>query len=308
MKHIQRQFLKELLIFMLLISTITVKAQDKNSKTNLKIETLHFDFPANGAMSVDKEGNVYVSEYGIFTGTGGNGKRLYKMDSHGILLDSITNLSGPMGSVMDTKGNLYINHKNDTKSGTIIKVSSSGKQTEFAQIKGWPVGMNMDKNGSIYLTNYNSPEIYKIDKNGKVSIFVKDNQFIGTAGMDFDSRGNLIVANFATAQFFSITPTGTITKIAQVDNSVVQGWGIGHITVVDDYIYATGIAVSKIFKISLTGEVEWFAGNGEAKVVDGNLKEASLSNPNGIASDKKRKILYISEYGQKGGIRKIKLN
>lgn len=272
-----------------------------------KLETLITNFAANGFLNVDKEGNLYASEYGVFTKTGGSGTRVYKISPKGKLLDSISNLSGPIGTVKDAQGNLYINNDNNTKRSIILKVDKNGKQTNFAEIKGWPIGMKTDKNGIIYLTNYNSPEIYTLDKKGKVAIFVKSDEFIGSAGIDFDSKGNLIIANFATAKVFSISPNKEIREIAELKNIVVQGWGIGHLTVLDDVIYATGIATSKIFKISMDGKVALFAGTGQPKQVDGDLKEASFNYPNGITSDKKNKILYISEYGKNGGIRKIQL-
>jgi sugar lactone lactonase YvrE len=289
-----------ILIFLIIINSNAQKNQPI-------IETFIPNFPANGFMNVDKDGNLYVSEYGVFTKTGGSGKRLYKISPKGKLLDSITNLSGPIGTVLDNKENLYINNDNNTKRSIILKVDKKGNQTKFAEVKGWPIGIKKNKKGVMYLTNYNSPEIFTIDKKGKVDVFVKNKELIGTAGIDFDAKGNLIVANFATAKIFSITPKGEIKKITELKDIVVQGWGIGHLTVLDDTIYATGIAVSKVFKISLDGKVELFAGNGKPQTKDGLLKEASFNYPNGITSDKKNKIIYISEYGSKGGIRKIQL-
>ena len=290
-----------ILVFVIIFSTQIVTAQ------GVKVETLISDFAANGFLNVDTEGNLYASEYGVFTQTGGSGKRLYKISPQGKLLDSITQLSGPIGTVKDSKGNLYINNDNNMKRSIILKVNKAGLQSKFAEVEGWPIGMKTDKDDNIYLTNYNSPEIYKIDTKGNVSVFAKHDDLIGSAGIDFDSKGNLIVANFATAKLFSISPNGDLKTITQLKDVVVQGWGIGHLTVLDDFIYATGIAVSKIYKISLDGKVELFAGNGQPESKDGNLLEASLNYPNGITSDKKNKILYISEYGLKGGLRKIKL-
>ena len=40
---------------------------------DLEVETLVSDFAANGAVSVDQEGVIYVSEYGRFVDTGGSG-------------------------------------------------------------------------------------------------------------------------------------------------------------------------------------------------------------------------------------------
>ncbi|MEL6812136.1 MAG: hypothetical protein AAFP76_12460 [Bacteroidota bacterium] len=276
-------------------------------QTHLKIETLIDNFPANGYVQVDTDGNLYVSEYGIFRGTGGSGTRVYKISPQGKVMDSITHLSGPMGTVKDEAGNLYINNDNNTKRGTILKIDKTGKRSDFSAVKGWPIAMKSNDSSTFYFTNYNSPEIYKMDLDGNVSVHVKNDDFIGTAGLDFDSEDNLIVANFITAKIFSISPQGNIKLIAHLEDIVVNGWGIGYITIVDDFIYATGIAVNKIFKVSMNGDVERFAGNGDAKGKNGYLLEASLYHPNGIAGDKKNRILYISEYAPKGGIRKIKL-
>lgn len=274
----------------------------------IKIETVIPNFDANGAVSIDKEGNIYVSEYGAYTQDGGNGNRLFKISPNGKILDSINNLSGPMGSKKDSKGNLYINNDNNTKRGIVLKIKPNGDRVEFVEISGWPSSMTIDNQDNLYITNYNTGKINKVDAHGNISTFSQDERLLGGVGVDFDSKGNLIVSNFYTAKIFSITKEGKISEIAELKDIVIQGWGIGYLAIIDDYIYATGIAVSKIFKISLDGKVELFAGDGKATSVDGNLLTASLSNPNGIAADKKNKILYISEYGPKGGIRKIDLN
>ena len=272
-----------------------------------KVETLVANFPANGALSVDADGNVYVSEYGVYTQTGGNGTRNFKISPSGKVLDSIIGLSGPMGSIKDSKGNFYVNNDNNTQRGIVLKIDTNGKRTNFAEVPGWPSCMAIDRNDHLYITNYNAPEIYKINPQGEKEVYVKDNRLKGSVGVDFDSKGNLIVANFTTAAIFSINKKGEIREIATLKPIVVQGWGIGYLTVVDDQIYVTGIAVNKIYRVSLEGEVFRFAGNGTPKSKDGPLQQASFARPNGIASDKKHKILYISEYGRGGGIRKIQL-
>lgn len=272
------------------------------------VETLQPNFDANGAISIDKEGDIFVSEYGIFTQEGGNGNRLFKISPKGIILDSLNSLSGPMGSAKDSKGNLFVNNDNNMRRGVLLKVEPSGTKIEFAEISGWPSGMIIDKQDNLYITNYNTGKIDKVDSQGKVSILCNDERLLGAVGIDFDSSGNLIVSNFYTAKLFSVTKNGRITEIAEIKGAIVQGWGLGYLTVVDDVIYATGIAVNKIFKISLDGVVEVFAGNGTGKSIDGEALSASFSNPNGIASDKNNKILYISEYGPLGSIRKIHLN
>lgn len=167
--------------------------------------------------------------------------------------------------------------------------------------------MTIDKEDNLYINNYTKPTIHKISSDGKAEVFVEDERLAGCVNIDLDSEGNLIVSNFVTADIFKIDQEKNITLIANIPNIVVQDFGIGYLAVVDDVIYATGIAVSKIFKVSMDGKVEVFAGTGEAGQTDGQLLEATISNPNGIAADKENKILYISEWTGVGGVRKIQL-
>ncbi len=272
-----------------------------------KVETLQSNFAANGAVSVDADGNVYVSEYGIFEGTGGNGSRVFKLSPSGEILETMEGLSGPMGTKKDKAGNLFINNDNNTQRGIVVKVAPDGTRTDFATIAGWPSSMAIDADDNLYITNYNAASLHRIAPDGAVSLISSDSRLNGCVGIDFDSNGNLIVGNFYTAQILRVTLDGVVEEIATIPNIVVEGWGLGYLTVVEDIIYTTGIAVSKLYKVDLEGDIEWFAGNGASKSIDGELLDASISNPNGISSDKANKILYISEYGPGGGVRKIEL-
>lgn len=286
----------------------SVSVDSRDTPVTLKVETVVSDFEANGAVSVDAEGNVFVSQYGVYVQSGGNGTKTIKVGPSGAVLRTLDDLSGPMGSVKDSKGNIFINNDNNTQRGIVLKIDKKGNRTEFAKLTGWPSGMAIDKNDALYITNYAAPRIDRIDSEGTVTTFAEDERLAGCVGIDFTNDGRLVVSNFFSATIFLIDQVGQITELVSMPEVIVQGWGIGYLTVVDDVIYATGIAVSKVFRVTLDGSHQWFAGDGVAKSVDGDLKTASLSNPNGIASDKKKKILYISEYGPGGGLRKIKLN
>ena len=272
-----------------------------------EIETLVSNFTGNGAVSVNRQGIIYVSEYGRFVNTGGNGSRIYKISPRGHVLDTIKGLSGPMGTATDSKGNLYVNNDNNTVRGQVLRISPTGEREVITEIDGWPSSMAIDHNDNLYISNYTAPTIHKITADGEVIVLATDQRLAGGVGIDLDSKGNIIIANFITADIYSVTPDGEVSLIANIPDIVVQNFGIGYITVINDVIYATGIAVNYLFKVSMDGDVEILAGNGEAAQIDGPLTEASLSNPNGISSNKYKKILYISEYTGVGGLRKIKL-
>ncbi len=275
---------------------------------DLKVKTLVSDFAGNGAVSIDRRnGVIYVSEYGQFVDTGGSGTRIFKLSSKGRILDTIRGLSGPMGTAVDSKGNLYVNNANNTINGQVLKIAPNGDRTVLATIDGWPTGMAIDHKDNLYISNYAAPTVHKITPDGQVSVYANDARLTGCIGIDLDHKGNVIISNFATADIFSINKKGEVSLIANIPDIVVQGFGLGYLSVVNDKIYTTGIAVNYVYKVTMDGVVEIFAGNGEAIQIDGPLLDASFRNPNGITANKFARTLYISEYTGVGGVRKIKL-
>ncbi|AXT51677.1 hypothetical protein D1818_12820 [Aquimarina sp. BL5] len=304
MKHFKRTF-KWISLCSVLIALISCYGDGIDTK--LEVETIVSNFAANGAVSVDRNGDVYVSEYGRFVDTGGSGTRVFKLDARGRILDTIQGLSGPMGTAKDSKGNLFVNNANNTINGQVLKITPTGEREVITTIDGWPSSMTIDRQDNLYISNYTVPTVHKISATGEVIEYANDPRLLGGVGIDLDSKGNVIVANFYTADIYSIDKNGEISLIANIPDIVIQNFGIGYITVINDVIFATGIAVNYVYKVTMNGKIEIIAGNGEAAQVDGLLLEASFSNPNGIAANKRTKTLYISEYTGAGGLRKIDL-
>lgn len=274
-----------------------------------EVLTVISDFPGNDAVTVDKKGNVFVSEYGAFVNTGGSGTRIMKISRNGEVSEFVNGLIGPLGNAIDKQGNFYVNNANNLSTGEVTRISPDGDKQVVATIEGWPTGLALDQQSNIYVTNFITPTVHKITQNGTVSVYATDSRLAGGVGVDFDRRGNLIVGNFSTADILSIDRNGNVELVANIPDIVFGGFGIGYITVVGDFVFATGLAVNKIFKVSLrNGEIEVFAGTGEALTVDGTASEASFNGPNGISADKLGKALYISEFGGSGAIRKIVLH
>ncbi|WP_062060676.1 hypothetical protein [Aquimarina longa] len=308
MRTIKKRFIKIITLGTVMsLLTILISCYGDGITPDLEVETLISNFAANGAVSVDRNGDIYVSEYGRFVDTGGSGTRIFKLNSRGKILDTIKGLSGPMGTAKDSKGNLFVNNANNTINGQVLKITPSGEREVIAVIDGWPSSMAIDRQNNLYISNYTAPTVHKISANGEITEYANDPRLLGGVGIDLDSKGNVIVANFYTADIYSINQKGEISLIANIPDIVIQNFGIGYITVINDVIFATGIAVNYIYKVTMDGKIETIAGNGEAAQVDGPLLEASLSNPNGIAANKWSKVIYISEYTGIGGLRKINL-
>ncbi|WP_025742624.1 NHL repeat-containing protein [Aquimarina pacifica] len=292
-----------LMTFALLV--VSVSCHGDPVYTDPEVKTLVSDFDANEGVSVDRQGNIYASNFGQFDGATatGSGTTLLKATRRGEVVTYATELGGPVGNAIDSKGNVYVVNFNTKE---IIKITQDGSKTVFATIEGYPTGVAIDKFDNVYVSNIGSYALHKVTPEGEVTEFANDTTLGGGVGMDFDSKGNLIVANQITGEIVSIDPEGTISLIVQVPDLGEPGLRIGHCTIINDIIYGTGMSVHKIFSVTLDGEVNFIAGTGEAGFADGPLLEASFDTPNGIAADKRKKILYITEYGNTT-LRKIKL-
>ncbi|TSE06709.1 MULTISPECIES: virginiamycin B lyase family protein [Aquimarina] len=299
---------KALMLFM--VSTILVSlisCHGDGFDPDLEVETVVSPFSGNDAVSVDKHGNIYVSEFGQFVGSNGNGTRLFKISKNGDVTELASDLTGPLGNAVDAQGNLYVVNGSGDGAGDILKITPDGTQTTVAIIEGFPSGLTLDHDNNLYVSNFATPTVHKITPEGEVTVYASDPKLAGGVGVDFDRKGNLIVGNFATADIISIDQEGNVSLITTIPDVVVNGFGIGYITVVGNSVFATGIGVNKIFKVSMDGTTEEFAGTGDPAQTDGLLEEASFNGPNGISSDPYNKAIYISEFGGTGGVRKIKL-
>lgn len=273
---------------------------------DLEVSTLVSELPANDAVSIDKKGTIYVSEFGQFDGSGGSGTRVFQITPDGQVVPFVTELKGPLGNITDRKGNLYVVDGNNGQLGQILKIAPDGTRTTLATIAGWPAGLAMDHQENLYVSNYVLPVVHKITPDGTINEYANDPILAGGVGIDFDRKKNLIVGNFNTGAIAKIDPEGDVTLLATLPD-VINGFTLGYLTVVGNTTFATGIGTNKIYKVTPTGVISVFAGNGEAASKDGSLLEASFHNPNGIGYDDTNKILYISEFGGNGALRKIDL-
>ena len=260
------------------------------------------DFPANDGLHVNSDGIIFASNFGVFDAELGkyNGNQVFEISKQGIKVRA-DGFEAPMGSVQDSEGNLYFNteNNNDAISGVLVKLAPDGTSSQVGEIAGWPSGLAIDDHDVIYSANFFAPTIHKVLPDGTTSVLATDDRLFGCVGIDVDYEGNIIAANFFTADILKITQQGEVSLIANIPN-LTQGFAIGYMTIFEDNIYATGINEDQIFKVGFDGTVEVFAGTGERGNTDGPLDEATFSQPNGIAADERRRILYISQFGTPG--------
>jgi len=274
-----------------------------------KVKTLFgADFPANDGLFVSADGTIFASNFGMFDSDLGkySGTQVFQIDRNRSISEKASGFEAPMGGVMDSHGNFYFNNENnnDAVSGILIKITSDGSSSEVGEIAGWPSGLAIDNYDVIYVANFFAPTIHKVSTDGTISVLATDDRLFGCVGIDVDKDGNIIASNFFTADILKVTQDGEVSLIANIPNTT-PNFAIGYMTIFEDNIYATGIDQDVIYKVSFDGSTEIFAGTGERSTTDGKLSEATFSRPNGIAADEKRRILYISQFGEPG-LRMIK--
>ncbi|WP_309612666.1 hypothetical protein, partial [Flavobacterium sp.] len=238
-------------------------------------------------IAVDASDNIYIADTfnnrirkitsaGVVTTIAGDGTAGY-LDGQG----TSAKFNNPYSLTIDNSGNIYVA---DTKNNRIRKISSTGLVTTVAGyiLSGYadgastvarfknPQGIVIDNaTGILYVADTTNNRIRKIATDGTVSTFA------GSLGGYADGQG--------TAAYFN-SPIG-IT----IDGSA--NFYIG------DYFN------SVVRKVSNTGLVSTYAGNGSSQYVDGFGNVSSFYFPVGVTTDSSGNVYVADSYTQR--IRKI---
>ncbi|MFY9225559.1 MAG: hypothetical protein WAQ98_22975 [Blastocatellia bacterium] len=177
----------------------------------------------------------------------------------------------------------------------------------------------MDTLGNIYFAT-NENKIYKLKTNKELIVLASgenlpkrstwDIPLYSVRSMVVDKMENLyLVDNFRIRR---ITPKSEITTFAGGDYGFSDGFGekakfkepLGLIYALDNNLYLCDSHNHIIRKISLKGDVSWFAGRRKKGFTDGTLKDGQFDLPKYIAVDKQG-VFYIID---NKGLRIIKKN
>jgi len=275
-------------------------------QTTVSTVTDNLGILANDGISIAPDGTVYISNVGNtitedfseFDGT--SIIKVLPDGTHSILTDQ---LSGPLGSAVDSSGNVIVANVNDT---SIKSISSDGTVTTIAELEVMPSGIAIDSADNIFVASYGASQILRIDNNGEVNVYSESNLLNGPVGIVFDENGTLYVGNYNNGDIFTVAETGELTLLAHIDGPEYAT--LGYITYASGYIYATGIGGHQVYRVSLNGDVLAIAGTfGEEAMVNGEGDDAKFSCPNGIAAQTAGDKLYISDYCSPDQLREISL-
>jgi sugar lactone lactonase YvrE len=280
-----------------------VKSNEFTLTINPETSTLVAGISANDAIALDANGNLYVAEYGVYNQSilQGDGTSVLKVTPEGDVTVLINSLNSPVGNTIDNDGSLLLSNNNNGSSGDVVRIDQNGTKSTIATIPGYPAGILVGNNSDYFVSNYWTLDIYnprgiisRIDKDGKVSVFANDSRLEFGVGIDYDDKGNILIGNYETGEILSVNDSGVVSTIATLPVQPSAGT-IGYIDFYDGYIYATGLNAGILYRVSLNGDIEEYAGSGISGTEDGELKNATFNRLNGIAIDEEKGIIYVTD-------------
>jgi sugar lactone lactonase YvrE len=174
------------------------------------------EFQVTTSVAVDRQGNVYVSDWDL--------NRVQKFDNQGKFLAKFGSygqapgqLRHPEGVTSDDRGNIYVADANNAR---VQKFNSSGQfLMQFGsygagngQFK-YPAGIGVDSGGNIYVTDVVGESVQKFDPTGKFLFKVSNNPEHPLATpykMAIDGQDNVYILTGSEPRIIKLNSKGEI--------------------------------------------------------------------------------------------------
>lgn len=250
---------------------------------------------ASGGVTVDKEGFIYVSDFGAEFSPQ-DSTSVYKVDPEtGEVSVFATGFKGASGACFDSKGNFY---QSNPHGNQVSKVSPDGEIIYDFATEGLktPVGLVANSKDELFVCNCAEQNIMQIADDGSTSVFAESEHFACPNGLTLIENDTMVAVNFSNGKIVKISPAGEVSVLAELPT--LQGGpnpvGNGHLTYAHGFLFVTSIGKGTVHKISLDGQAEHIAGKGGFVNTEGPAMDASFSKPNGIAISPDGNTLYIN--------------
>ena len=135
--------MKKLILLFFLFLVFQLSAQ-------ITVKTITEEFPGSGGVKLDKQGNVYIGNFGDGL-QNSNGTQVWRLNKEGELKVFATGFTGASGNAFDSQGNFY---QSNIGGGFVSKVTPTGTVSTFANnLISCPVGIAIDKADNLYVCN-----------------------------------------------------------------------------------------------------------------------------------------------------------
>ena len=188
-------------------------------------------------------------------------------------------------------------HVCDFMAQTIYRFDSQGEEIASYAIAGSPSGIIKDKDSEdMIFTNFVINSINRLSPEGVVSIISDAAGLNGPVGLAYDDQGVLFTGNFNDRDIYRVELDGTIQYIANPG----EASNLGFIAFAQGKLWGTVIGEHKLYRIEpyQVEQVVEYAGS-TAGGQDGDLEEATFSQPNGISFDPSGQTMYVTDFGTK---------
>ncbi|MEP5613354.1 MAG: hypothetical protein ABJP45_13965 [Cyclobacteriaceae bacterium] len=258
----------------------TVKLEQRSAVKTLT----DFIDSGSGGMDADKNGNIYMGDFGVTLS--GGGKRVFLITPEGEVSVFANGMNGASGNDFDTEGNLF---QSNITGGTISKITPEGQVSTFVSGISSPIGIAINDQGTAFVAACNNL-IWKITSDGTAEIFSSSGLLSCPNGIELDDKGNVYTCNFDDGRVIKITPSGEASVFA-----TIPGNNNGHLLRKGDTFYIAARGANQIYKISMSGRATRFAGSGSRGLGNGSLSEATFSLPNDLAFSPDGTKLYVND-------------
>ena len=270
------------------------------------VTTLAVVDSGSGGITVGPDGSVYTSDFGPLLGNSEvTGTRVHRVSPDGKAQVFAEGLNGASGSEWGADGSFY---QSNIRGNLISKIAADGTVSDFAT-EGFqnPVGIVQRKDGSFLVANCGSASIQLVALDGTSSRLVQTQLLACPNGIALDDDENAYVANFSNGNLVRITPQGEASVHAEL-----PGNNNGHVFFREGTLWVVARSAHQIYRVSLDGKVELFAGTGEKGGKDGPALDSSFCYPNDLGFSPDGRYLYVNEVadetseGQKLGPTRIR--
>lgn len=239
---------------------------------------------ASGDVTTAPDGTIYLSDFG--NPSLGNGNSVVRISPDGTQDVLVGGLGRALaGNDVDSQGNLI---QAGFRSNEVYRIDTDTGGTEVIATLVGPVGVAIDADDVIYVTQCQFNKIFRIESDTSLTEIATDNGLACPNGMDFGHDGALYVVNNADGGMYRVGLDGQVSLFANI-----PGGGNGHVVFVNGLYYVAGRLAHQVFQVDQTGAVSVYAGTGVDGTDDGPNLEATISRPNGIGASPDGRFLYV---------------